>query len=176
MEEWRKMIYPKISSEYNHYEVSNEGRIKNILTGRVLQQETLRTGYNSVRVNCDGKRKHIIIHKAIAYTFLDPPETSDKMCINHKDNIRTNNSVDNLEWCTPSYNQRYKYETKSFDVSRISGENNHNAKLTKEKVLYAREHVEKGSKEYGIRPLARKFGVSSTTMKRAIDGNGWTNF
>ena len=175
MEEWRKLIYPKIDSEDNHYEVSNEGRIKNTLTGHILQQETLRSGYNSVRVNCSGKKKHIIIHKAVAYTFLNPPKMDDETNINHKDNVRTNNSVDNLEWCTPGYNQYYKYVTKSFDVSRISGENNHNAKLTKEKVLYARSHVVKGSKEYGIRSLARKFGVSNTTLKRAIDEKGWRN-
>lgn len=176
MEEWRKMVYPKMNSKYNHYEISNEGRIKNAITGHILKQETLRSGYNSVRVNCDGAKQHIIIHKAVAYTFLNPPNDTNATNINHKDNVRTNNSANNLEWCTPSYNQHYKYDSKSFDKRRISGENNHNAKLTKDIVIYARENVKKGSKKYGIRPLARKFGVSNVTMKRAIDGDGWKDF
>lgn len=173
MEEWRKLIYPKLDEQYNHYEISSYGRLRNINTNRILQQEVLRSGYCSVRIFAGDKKLHIIIHKAVAYTFLDNPNNYTN--INHKDNIRTNNNVNNLEWCTPSYNQYYKYTSGSFDSSRLSHENNHNAKLTREAVLFARANYTKRSKEFGLRALSKKYGVSNATMLSAINNKTWKN-
>lgn len=55
----------------------------------------------------DGGRLPILLHRLVAYTFLNPPEAFETMVVNHKDGNRANNSVDNLEWCTRSENLKH---------------------------------------------------------------------
>lgn len=62
-------------------------------------------GYYQVALSKDGKEKKQRIHRLVAVAFLDNPFNYTD--INHKDEIKTNNKVDNLEWCTREYNNNY---------------------------------------------------------------------
>lgn len=62
-------------------------------------------GYRYVTVTVDGKRKHLYVHRIVAELFIENPE--GKPYVNHIDYDRTNNSVENLEWCTPSENNMH---------------------------------------------------------------------
>lgn len=103
MEVWKKI------DDYPDYEVSSLGRIKNIQTGKILKQEIKKEGYASIRIfNSARKRKHLNVHALVAEAFLSPKSE----CVNHKDGNKTNNNVNNLEWCTYSYNNRHAYAHK----------------------------------------------------------------
>lgn len=175
MEEWKKLVYPKLEDKYNHYEISTFGRIRNINTGNILKPSLLKSGYLSIRV-CTKNRYtkiHIIVHRAMAYTFLNC--SSDGLEVNHKDSNRTNNNIDNLELCTSSYNQKYKYDTNSFDKRKISGENNHNSKLTWNDVEYIRNHYIHRSKQFGITAMSKMFNVSKNVIFKVIKNKTWIN-
>ena len=87
------------------YEVSNLGRVKNVETGRILKPGKDRGGYLLVDLSKNGIRKTVRVHRLVALSFLSNPNNLPE--INHRDENRTNNTVDNLEWCTRDYNINY---------------------------------------------------------------------
>lgn len=100
------------------YEVSNMGRVKslerNIVKGRgglckieerILKSGKDKDGYPQVVLCKEGKRKTCKIHRLVATAFIDNPNNLPQ--INHIDEIKTNNCVDNLEWCDCKYNINY---------------------------------------------------------------------
>lgn len=93
--------------EHPGYFASREGEIvgKN---GRILIGCVDRCGYKNVILRENGGNKQCLSHRLVASTFIDKPD--GKNYINHKDGNKTNNKVDNLEWCTRSENTIHSYE------------------------------------------------------------------
>ena len=94
------------------YEVSNFGRVKSLGNGnsnnskpRILKPFKVGSGYLQVQLSKDGKHKTCKIHRLVAETFI--PNPNNLPCVNHKDENKTNNSVENLEWCSHEYNNNY---------------------------------------------------------------------
>lgn len=98
--EWRS-----VKGYDGRYLVSNTGLIYSKISNKVLKPNKMSNGYLSVELFKDGKSKRLLIHRLVAETFIDNPESLP--IVNHKDEDRTNNSVDNLEWCTQKYNANY---------------------------------------------------------------------
>ena len=91
-----------------HYQVSNLGRVKSIKFGKeiILKQHiNIKGGYYYVCLLKNGKHKNYYVHRLVAEAFL--PITDNLPQVNHKDENKLNNSVDNLEWCTNEYNHNY---------------------------------------------------------------------
>lgn len=170
---WVKLIYPGIPDELNRFEISVFGRLRNAKTKHIYKQQLLKSGYYSVRTTLGSRKRkiHIIIHKAVAYTFIPNPNNFPE--VNHKDGRKENNYVSNLEWCTSHYNQKHKYDLGLFDKRKISGENNHSSKLTWDDVLFIRASYIPGSHEYGAKALARRFNISSQTLLSVIKNETW---
>ena len=111
-EEWKD-----IEGYENYYMISNYGRVKakEKLIKRsnhtmkkkekILSLNNNGTGYMVVHLYDNKKRKSVTVHKLVAAHFL--PNVDNLPCINHKDENKENNRVDNLEWCTHSYNNTY---------------------------------------------------------------------
>jgi hypothetical protein len=96
------------------YEVSNFGRVRSLdhidnldrlIKGKLLSLTLNQKGYVQVSLSKRGKVKKYEVHRLVALTFLDNPEKLSD--VNHKDGSRTNNYVENLEWCSRSYNINY---------------------------------------------------------------------
>lgn len=170
---WKKLIYPGIDDDVNRFEVSTFGRLRNIATGHIYKQNELNTGYYSVKTTLGSRKRkiHIIIHKAVAYTFLSNDDGLPE--VNHKDGVKTNNYVENLEWCTSHYNQKHKYDIGLLDKRKISGENNNCAKLTWDDVEYIRKTCVPKSRKLGIRAMSRRFGVSHITIQKVLNYETW---
>ena len=97
MEEWKYVV------DYEGlYKVSNKGRIFSILTNKILNPTLDEKGYYRVGLMKNGKRKNARVHRLVAIAFI--PNPYNKPCINHIDEIKTNNIIENLEWCTVKEN------------------------------------------------------------------------
>jgi hypothetical protein len=113
-----KEIWKDIENYEGYYQVSNFGRVRSLdriimrnngipqtWIGRVLIPKRLPNGYLSVRLLSQKERKTAMIHRLVASAFI--PNPNDLPVINHKDENKENNYVENLEWCTQKYNVNY---------------------------------------------------------------------
>ena len=94
------------------YQVSNLGKVKS-LSGKkpLIKKQTFdKDGYLKVTLSKKGKKYNKRIHRVVAETFI--PNTNKLPQVNHKDEIKTNNSVFNLEWCSNFYNSCYGTRSK----------------------------------------------------------------
>ena len=89
---------------YDGYSVSADGTVFS-KSGEPMKNHLTKKGYYRVRIYKDGRKQWLHVHKAVALAFL--PNVDNLYCINHKDEDKLNNSVDNLEWCTLGYNLGY---------------------------------------------------------------------
>ena len=92
------------------YQISNLGNVKSLNYRRTGKERILNPGNNGcgylfVILCNNGKRKHFKIHRLVANAFLENPD--NKSDVNHKDEDKTNNNVDNLEWMTRQENNNY---------------------------------------------------------------------
>lgn len=100
-------IWADIIGYENLYSVSNLGRIVSHQWGkhRILRQRTSHKGYLRVNLSKNGQMKTYVVHQLVAKHFLENPQGLTE--INHKDENKLNNNVNNLEWCTRKYNVNY---------------------------------------------------------------------
>ena len=96
MEEWKKV------DEYE-YEVSNYGNVRRIGSDKSLKPGISNKGYYVIGLHKNGKKSNKLIHRLVAIAFIPNPE--NKPFIDHIDNSRTNNNIENLRWCSLSENQ-----------------------------------------------------------------------
>ena len=105
MEEWRD-----IKGFEGKYMVSNLGRVKSLNYKRTGKERILKgrkdgSGYLQVILCKDGIKKDYKVHQLVGNAFLSNPQGYKEL--NHKDEDKTNNCADNLEWCSRSYNMNY---------------------------------------------------------------------
>lgn len=157
---WAGLIYQGVDY-YPKYSVSEYGDVVNNFTGTILKQTTNRGGYRTVCISCpntEKKRKTIIIHKAVAYNFLDPP-VQENMVIDHIDANKKNNHYSNLEWVTSAENTNRAYKKGLFNTS-----NRKNRKLTRAHVLEIKAILHENTNRISRADIAKKFGVSRSTI------------
>ena len=95
----------KSIKDYDNYEVSNMGNVRNKKTGLILKQ-ALRNGYYCVGFSNNGNKKGFLVHRLIALHFI--PNPLNKELVDHIDRNPLNNSINNLRWATPSENNMNK--------------------------------------------------------------------
>ena len=98
----------KSVSGFDGYEVSNFGRVRSYKKGsipKVLHPSKDTSGYLHFLGRREGKAKSLLVHRLVALAFIENPKGYKE--VNHKDEDKTNNKVDNLEWCDHLYNCRY---------------------------------------------------------------------
>lgn len=89
------------------YQVSNLGNVKNSTSNRILKPQLNRGGYLHVHLWKNKTFNNERVHRLVAKTFLI--KIIGKNDINHKNGIKTDNRVENLEWCTRSENLKHRY-------------------------------------------------------------------
>lgn len=111
-----------VSSAGNVYSTNNRGRAK---YHQEISQRLNADGYMQITVGKTGNRSQYSVHRMVAEAFIPNPENLPE--VNHKDNNRANNNVDNLEWCTHAYNVKYAIDSGNhICTTDITGSNNPN--------------------------------------------------
>lgn len=95
----------KTCSDFDMYEVSNLGQVRNKKTTRILRQAT-QGGYKCVGLMLNDEIKNCRVHRLVAKEFIENPE--NKPQVNHIDKNKTNNIVSNLEWTTAKENSIHR--------------------------------------------------------------------
>lgn len=103
---------------FENYQISNLGRIKSkerivsnfcrtyVKKEEILKTHVMKTGYLAIVLRDKEQKKHLLkIHRLIAENFIPNPNNYTQ--VNHIDGNKTNSSIENLEWCTPSQNTRH---------------------------------------------------------------------
>ena len=103
MEEWRD-----IKGYEGLYKISSCGKVYSIWKKSLKTLQDDKDGYKKVTIYKEGKPKCIAVHRLVASNFLEKPDGKDY--VNHKDGNKSNNKVDNLEWCTQSENELHAHE------------------------------------------------------------------
>lgn len=103
-EELNKEVWKDIQGYEGLYKVSSLGRIKNV-KGLIRKPRLYKDGYFDIKLSKNGKNKTKRINRLVALAFI--PNPNNYPMVNHKDENKLNNRIDNLEWCTNKYNCNY---------------------------------------------------------------------
>lgn len=102
-------IWENINGYEGLYQVSNLGRIKSLPKfhqgERILKSRLNKYGYLYIGLIKESLKKSYTIHRLVAKAFII--NSNNYPCVNHKDENKLNNNIENLEWCTVDYNNNY---------------------------------------------------------------------
>lgn len=103
-------IWKDVEGYEGRYEVSNLGRIRSYVVdndnGRIMRSIGTKLGYRTIRLyDGKGNSKWYPVHRLVATAFIDNPLNLPE--VNHKDEVKDHNWVENLEWCDRKYNVNY---------------------------------------------------------------------
>lgn len=109
--DWRP--HPK----YKDILVSDTGRVLSYKSGKHVELRQSDNGVRYLRVGI-GHGHPCYVHRLVAETYIENDDPCRKTQVNHKNGDKCNNHVDNLEWCTPSENDRHAFDT---GLKRVKG-------------------------------------------------------
>jgi len=136
---------------------------------KILSMFTIK-GYVSVNFtySVDKKeiRKSARLHRIIAETLIPNPEK--KPCVNHKDGNKLNNSIENLEWCTYSENEKHSYSALGKISNGIKRRKIKLNQIDNIKKLYSNGESQK--------KIAKKYNVSSSTINFILNGKTYVKY
>ena len=178
-EKWKSVI-----GYEGYYEVSNLGRVKRLTKtiscgrfrikrkGRVLKTAKYdKSGHLSVNLSKEGVRKNHAVHRLVAKAFIPNPRNLPQ--VNHINNIKGDNRSVNLEWITLVGNLLHGYKILPAHMRNLyRGEQNLNAKVKANDVRRMRELSKQGISNA---ELGRVYGLDTSSVWRAVNGDTWKN-
>lgn len=156
-------VWKDIEGYEGLYQVSNTGKVKSLGNDKsrkekILKQGKHTDGYFQVSLFKNSKRKTFRVQCLVAKAFIPNPE--NKLEVNHKNEIKTDNRVENLEWCDHKYN--INYGTRNERVSKIltnRKDNSKNVLCVETNIIYQ-----------SIMEAQRNTGISNTNISECCNG------
>lgn len=147
---------------YPDYLVNTNGEIRRIGSHRMMKGLVNRNGYRQYTLTKDGESSTKEAHRLILLSF-HPISNCKNKHTNHKNGVKTDNSIENLEWVSPSENTKHSYRTKlQTNVTNRHG----NYRVLTECDLKEIKHLHLS--KYLDREIAERFGCSRTLISRKI--------
>lgn len=112
-----KEIWKDIEGYDGFYQVSNLGRVKSVKSKYLRKLNLTHDGYCKINLSSNGETHWFRVHRLVAQAFIPNPENKPE--VNHIDEDKTNNNVDNLEWVTRKENANHG--TLYTRLSKING-------------------------------------------------------
>lgn len=181
---WKPLIVlkkGKLKRYDNLYDVSNYGRINSlgIYHGKtnnyfdkphIIKAKKNKNGYLLYSLSKYGKTEHCASHRIVATTFIENYNNCPQ--VNHIDGNKLNNAVDNLEWCSASYNikEAYKNGLKTSKGNSMPKEKNPNCKFTENIINEIRSKRTNG---YKLRELAKEYNISESYISSICNYKCW---
>ncbi len=153
-------------SEAPNYFITRDGKVFWKRRREVKCRIISKYGYIEMPIHIDGRTKRRRIHRLLAIAYIKNPE--NKAEVNHKNGIKTDNRICNLEWSTRSENQKHAFK---IGLNSNKGECNGRAKLNRELANQIRGMYPKNT----LKELAEKFGVCISTVQRIVTNRYWIN-
>lgn len=177
----QKEIWIDIIGHEALYQISTKGKLRSLdrivkhpngksnfpIKGRFLNPSITPNGYFRYSISKEHKRTYESVHRAVAIHFIPNPE--NKPFVNHKNGIKTDNRVENLEWCTAKENSAHAISTGLFVHQK--GEQKSQSILNEDAVLEIRS-INPKDIEAKIR-LQQKYGVGRTAINDVISRRRW---
>lgn len=144
------------------YEVSDLGNVRSLkratTSGKVLSQKTTTSGYSAVCLCKNNEKKTVVVHRLVATAFISNPDNKPE--VNHKNGIRTDNRIANLEWVTRSENELHAFRAlgKAPQAYWAGKPRRFARKLSDEQVREIRQDVRSNS------AIAAEYGLSKTAV------------
>lgn len=164
--------------DFPSYYIDENSNIYSTLTNKVLKHGIDSKGYKQVNLSRDSKVSTCRVHRLIAIAYIPNPE--NKPCVNHINGIRTDNRIENLEWCTKSENAIHAYKTGLFivtdrmkSVGRVSGKIN--CRKAQESNKKAVLHTEYGIFYESAKEAADILGMKYANIKYYLSQNSKNN-
>lgn len=160
----------KTIPNFSRYEASNLGNLRSINyknSGKIvnLNPSKAKDGYIKTMLQDDNKKYHsLTVHLFVCMAFIGIKKEGFE--INHKDGNKSNNNINNLEYCTRSQNIQHAFDNKLM-MPKV-GSLNGMAKLTESQVIEIRNHAKNNGRYYGRKELALKYNVSECTIKEVV--------
>ena len=159
-------IWKDIPNYEGLYQVSNLGNIKSLNYLRTGKEVVLRprlngNGYYRAVLSNQGKVKNKYVHRLVMLAFVGESE----LTVNHKNGVKTDNRLENLEYCTRSENMQHAFNT----GLSPRGENHYKAKLTRSCV----EKIKYGHKGMLQREIADIYGITQRQVSAIRLGKKW---
>lgn len=147
------------------YSVSDGGKVMSHKRGRdkIMRLWHTERGYLAVRLCLLGGKRRFPVHRLVAEAFLGPPP-SVRHEVNHKNGVKDDNSVVNLEWVTPSENMRHSVAVLG------NGYGRNVSKLTLEQVREIRSRLGAGGRSADI---AKTYKVTARAIRYIACGQRW---
>lgn len=153
-------VWKQIDSLF--YEVSNNGDIRNSRRKRLLKLQTTWRGYKRICLFIKGIKRYFYVHRLVMDSFS--PSNNTSLQVNHKNGIKTDNRLSNLEWVTQSENNKHAFK---IGLRSHKGESHNKAFLTNEKAVQIFKAT--GTQE----KIAINFGISRTMVSAIKTGRSW---
>lgn len=146
-----------------HLFVNRNGDIYSQKTNKILSPTPDKDGY--LRVNFD--KTSTGVHRIVMEVF-NPVPNMENLEVNHINQIKTDNRLENLEWCTHEENMKKIFGESKKNLS-FAGEKNCKAKLSWEDVHWIRSNKNKMTQK----DMVKKFNVSKSTISAIINNKTW---
>ena len=163
-------IYRDIPNYEGYYQVSDKGNVRSVdriikytngrtktLKSTPIKTRVSKTGYAVVLLNKNNTKKSLLVHRLVAIAFI--PNLTNQLEVNHLNGLKTDNRVENLEWCFRKHNVSHAYATAL-----------QKSKLNKNQVSEIKQLIMKGLSQ---RAVGRMFGVSHTNIQLINNGVIW---
>lgn len=137
------------------YQVSNTGKIYSLKTNKFLKQRTSVKGYCLISLNIKSKKRNETVHRLVMLSFVGP----SKLHVNHINGIKTDNRLENLEYCTAKENNEHAFRT-GLNISQ-KGEQHGMSKLKNTDIVEIKKLLKTDLRQVDI---ARMFNVTRHTV------------
>jgi len=144
------------------YKVSSLGRVINIKRNKIKKHEITWAGYSRMSL---GVKKRKMLHRIVAESFIENP--NNLQYINHKNGIKSDNRVENLEWCTQSENVLHSIYTLN-TIPGNTGNTGRKNPLSRECVMIGNNNTLK--EFFGANEAGRETGISTSSIIQVCNG------